>query len=234
MIHTDSRGLPTPCPPPELSQLTCVVRNSWHSYWTRLRTGSNPVRHVCLCFQPPVLSSSLDCNGEDPAFITFWQFIPSCHHNRSICYQKLLEVKRYVFRKLHRGQNQLNTKWFSPTTCQMSQHLPSLKEEHSHLCWTKCIKVSPTLRCCKHQEHHIIIIQIQCKKLYKKSQILPWLVWLSGLSASLRTKGLPVQFPVRAHAWVAGQVPSRGHVRGNHTLMFLSSFSLPSPLSKNK
>ena len=33
------------------------------------------------------------------------------------------------------------------------------------------------------------------------------------------------------------QVPSRGHVRGNHTLMFLSlSFSLPSrsPKSKNK
>ena len=29
----------------------------------------------------------------------------------------------------------------------------------------------------------------------------------------------------------AGQVPSREHLRGNHTLMFLSlSFSLPSPL----
>ena len=63
----------------------------------------------------------------------------------------------------------------------------------------------------------------------------PWLVWLSGWSASLKTKGLPVQFPVRAHAWVAGQVPSRGHARGNHTLIFLSpSFSFPSPLSKNK
>ena len=35
--------------------------------------------------------------------------------------------------------------------------------------------------------------------------------------------------------WVAGQVPSRGHERGNHTLTFLSlSFSFPSPLSKNK
>ena len=62
-----------------------------------------------------------------------------------------------------------------------------------------------------------------------------WLVWLSGLSASLQTKGLLVQFPVRAHAWIVGQVPSGGHVRGNHTLMFLSlSFSLLSPLSKNK
>ena len=37
-----------------------------------------------------------------------------------------------------------------------------------------------------------------------------------------------VQFPVRAHVWVAGQVPSRGRMRGNHTLMFLSlSPSLP-------
>ena len=65
--------------------------------------------------------------------------------------------------------------------------------------------------------------------------LTPWLVWLSGLSAGLRTKRSPVRFPVRAHAWVVGQVPSRGHTRGNHTLMFLSlSFSLPSPLSKNK
>ena len=40
---------------------------------------------------------------------------------------------------------------------------------------------------------------------------------------------------VRAHAWVGGQVPSRGCVKGNHTLMILShSFSLPSPLPKNK
>ena len=63
----------------------------------------------------------------------------------------------------------------------------------------------------------------------------PWLVWLSGLSAGLRTKGSPVRFPVGAHAWVAVQVPSGGHVRGNRTLMFLSlSFSLPSSLSKNK
>ena len=63
----------------------------------------------------------------------------------------------------------------------------------------------------------------------------PWQVWLNGLNVSLRTKGWLVQFPVRAQAWVAGQVPSRGCVRGNHTLMFLSfSFFLPSPLSKNK
>ena len=63
----------------------------------------------------------------------------------------------------------------------------------------------------------------------------PWLVWLSGLSAGLQTKGWPDLFPVLAHAWAAGQVPSGGHVRVNHRLMFLClSFSLPSSLSKNK
>ena len=35
-----------------------------------------------------------------------------------------------------------------------------------------------------------------------------WLVWLSGLSPGLRTKGSPVQFLARAHAWVVGQVRS--------------------------
>ena len=47
-------------------------------------------------------------------------------------------------------------------------------------------------------------------------------MWLSVLSTGLRSKGWLVRFPVRAHAWVAGQVPSRGRARGNHTLMFLS------------
>ena len=77
------------------------------------------------------------------------------------------------------------------------------------------------------------ILEYFCDVL--KNCFSPWLVWLSGLSAGLQTKGSLVQFPVRAHAWVVGQVPSGGHVRGNHTLMFLSLFfSHHSPLSKNK
>ena len=40
-------------------------------------------------------------------------------------------------------------------------------------------------------------------------------VGLSGLSAGLLIERLLVGFPVRAHAWVVGQVPSRGCVRGN-------------------
>ena len=38
----------------------------------------------------------------------------------------------------------------------------------------------------------------------------PWLVWLSVLRAGLQTKGSPLRFPVRAHAWVAGRVASGG------------------------
>ena len=44
-----------------------------------------------------------------------------------------------------------------------------------------------------------------------------------------------VQFPVRARAWFAIQVPSKGHARGKHTLMFvLLSFSLPTHSLKIK
>ena len=62
---------------------------------------------------------------------------------------------------------------------------------------------------------------------HTKINIGPWLVQLSGYSMGLRTNRLPVQFPLRAHAWVAGQVPSKGCSRGNHTLMFLSLFLFP-------
>ena len=34
----------------------------------------------------------------------------------------------------------------------------------------------------------------------------PWQVWLSGLSIGLQAERSQVQFPVRAHAWIAGQV----------------------------
>ena len=50
----------------------------------------------------------------------------------------------------------------------------------------------------------------------------------------LQTKGLPVRFPVRAHAWVAAPGPQWGpHERQPHIDVSLS-FSLPSPLSENK
>ena len=51
----------------------------------------------------------------------------------------------------------------------------------------------------------------------------------------LQTKGLPVRFPVKAHAWVEGQVHSGSHMRGNHTLIFLPLYPpLPLSLKVNK
>ena len=64
---------------------------------------------------------------------------------------------------------------------------------------------------------------------------VPWywrlrLLWLSGWSSSLRTKGSLVRFPIRAHAWVAGQVPSRGaREKQPHIGVFLPLFLLPFP-----
>ena len=66
---------------------------------------------------------------------------------------------------------------------------------------------------------------IYCLEIKK----MPWLMWLSGLSAGLWTKRLLVRFPVGAHAWVAGEVPSWGCVRGNWS-MFFSHIDVSLPL----
>ena len=58
--------------------------------------------------------------------------------------------------------------------------------------------------------------------LHFKAYFMPWLVWLSGLKSGLQTRGSLVRFPVRADAWVVGQVPGGRCVRVNHTLIFLS------------
>ena len=60
--------------------------------------------------------------------------------------------------------------------------------------------------------------------------MLPWLMWLSGLSTILQTEGWKVPFPVGAHAWVAGQVPGWGHVRGTTHCCFSPSISPYLPL----
>ena len=74
---------------------------------------------------------------------------------------------------------------------------------------------------------------VRVTKRFKLIIFLHRLVRLSGLNTSLQTKESPIRFPVRAHAWVVGQVPRREHARGNYTLMFPSlSFSLPSPVQK--
>ena len=39
-----------------------------------------------------------------------------------------------------------------------------------------------------------------------EKKVRPWLMWLSELSAGLRTKGLLVRFLVRVQVWIAGRV----------------------------
>ena len=68
---------------------------------------------------------------------------------------------------------------------------------------------------------------------------LPWLMWLIWLGVVPQSKRLPVQFLVRAHAWVAGLSPGCVGEAIDQcfplALMFLSpSFSFPLALSKNK
>ena len=55
-------------------------------------------------------------------------------------------------------------------------------------------------------------------------------MWLSGLSARLQTERSQVRFPVRAHAWVVGQVPSWGCVRDSWSVYFSPSLSPSLPL----
>ena len=63
--------------------------------------------------------------------------------------------------------------------------------------------------------------------LHQKSLNRPWLVWLSGLSTRLQSKGLLVQFPIRAHAWVVGSVPSQGACERHLIILSHIDVSLP-------
>ena len=68
------------------------------------------------------------------------------------------------------------------------------------------------------------------KDAMEKVVLLPWFLWFGGLSAGLGTERSLVQFSVRAHAWVSGQVPVWKCARGSQ-LMFLSHIDVYLPLS---
>ena len=141
------------------------------------------------------------------------------------------------------GQSPHSATWVSPVRKKQSTLLWQLYQSVCQSTGTR-VRYSETTQSTEDRlftrgekfDHYLILhTQSRCiKYLNRKSKvskvlrkIQPWLMWLSGWSA----KGSPVQFTVRAHTWVAGQVPNRGSLRGNHTLMFLSlSFSLPFPL----
>ena len=60
----------------------------------------------------------------------------------------------------------------------------------------------------------------------KLKKFMPWLVWLSGLSANLWTKGSPVQFPVRAHGPQWGARQRQPHIDVSLPLFLLPFTSL--------
>ena len=68
-------------------------------------------------------------------------------------------------------------------------------------------------------------------KKYNMMALAGMAQWIEHRPANQRVAG---SIPSGGTLWVVGQVPSRGHVRGNHTLMFLSlSPSLPLSLETN-
>ena len=87
----------------------------------------------------------------------------------------------------------------------------------SHVCLPCCLdwKPSPSFKKKK-----------KSQKKKKKCMVLTGM--FSWLGVILQSERSPVQFLVGAHAWVAGLVPSWGHVRGNG-LMFLSHINVSLP-----
>ena len=126
-----------------------------------------------------------------------------------------------------------------PSTAHLVVHLPPKSLLHKNLPGLALVgssvgySIIPIHQGCRFnpQSGHIVEATNEC---IKKWNNMPWLVWLNGLSTGPQTKGSPIQFPIRARAWVVSQVPSRGHMRGNHTLMFLSLFLPPFPCLKIK
>ena len=87
------------------------------------------------------------------------------------------------------------------------------------------IKKMPSQKCISHFENQKGDI------FFKRCLSSP--DWCGSLGWVIpQTQQLPVQCPARAHAWLSGQVPRWGCVRGNQLLFLSCSVSLPSPLSK--
>ena len=92
----------------------------------------------------------------------------------------------------------------------MKENFPNLAKEIDFQEVQEVQRVPKKLDPRRNTPKHIIITLPKTKD---KERILEaarekesWQVWLSELSTRLQSKGSPVQFPVRAHAWVTGQV----------------------------
>ena len=71
----------------------------------------------------------------------------------------------------------------------------------------------------------LLLKTLKCPSFKKRN--VPWLLWLSGWVPACKSKSGWFNSQSRAHAWVAGQVPSRGRTSGNHSMFLSLSSSLP-------
>ena len=74
---------------------------------------------------------------------------------------------------------------------------------------------------------NILYVHQECIPKWSYRKVQPWLVWLSGLSASLWTKGSLVWFPVSEYAWVWVRSPV-GDAQEATTHLCFSPFLSPS------
>ena len=148
-----------------------------------------------------------------------------------------IEIKEITLHTYHNGLNKNDTLLDIRSVQNIhGDILPTIKGP-----WNLVLSNTPMLRQSPWVQiaHNICFCFWFTELIHKNTIRFYWfnncVVALAGMAQwielGLWTKGSLVQFPFKAHAWVVGQVPNRGHVRGNHTLMFLSlSFSLPLPL----
>ena len=92
----------------------------------------------------------------------------------------------------------------------------------------KCRNLCDWVKSRTNGQVHFLTWLVHENQQVRINTIQSWLLWLSGLSTGLGTRGLPVPFPVRSQAWVTGLVPNE---RQPHIDVSLPLFLLPSPLS---
>ena len=98
------------------------------------------------------------------------------------------------------------------------------------MAWKK--KLSDLYNSLTYIMYSLILFEEKCVFPQRGKSLAGLAQWIECWTVKQKVTGL---IPVRAHAWVAGQVPSRGCERSNHTLMFpFLSASLLLSLKINK
>ena len=99
---------------------------------------------------------------------------------------------------------------FSSSPRPEKANVPALAVSHELSPLTQPFRSIQTSDCCLRPTHIRQSNLLYLDYGLNVNLIQPLLVWLSWLGVILQTKRSQFQFPVRAHAWVVGSVPSRG------------------------